>query len=824
MKKKNLIILLLIPFVIALLAIGGETIKRIALENELVDIEWNYKEVEDFEFSTTPYELDARPVMKKKTTDDFSNLLTWQVENENKEDTTEYVKVYYDENEKKWYLKTLKITGINEVIVSCSNGAAIIKSMKVVIWDMDNAAFAVTPVISASQSNIDKNVYYGEYDITNYVKTKAKIAFNVKVFPESFSSMIYVVNTTDNINFNLDTKEVTVKEAGDASFTLGLTKEGLTDPYTYNLKIVKDGVNVFNYQDLLYCTNYSDNGEIVVLRKSLESLENAYEFKGKDILLDNEGNPVRKKNNVDIFGSYNIKKESYYFSDEVYRFTTTYNKNYIDQWNEYVKSKGSKNTISDQVIAGLRVQKDFYGNGYTLNLHNLTFPTGKITETIDGEDYIIATLSPRDIFRGPLPFYTLGDHNGLALVEAYGQDNIGMYIDGDNITINDINLKSCDVGFFMSNLETVGTTLETHGNNITIKNSKISNGKTVVRSFSSMDTVIDNCYLSTAYNFLVSIGSNEYIKFNEDEIKEFVALDGSTVNSSIKEYFKKTGPADNILNGYLTADFESKTKMRESILSLQRSFNQKEMIENIYKGSLKINNTYLYKSNIASIGIESMFNGPFLYSYIPSAISEILGYLETSDGTKLSDFQPTNLSGVSYPVKVELTGKTKFYDYKTKDTLDINGLIKENISTFAKQLGGKVDYSGEINIDKIFPIKEYLFNAARAANNLYTVDNTEYINVPVAFYGGGLNLSSVTFDTVERSETFGSALPIDLLENYLNLPAGSSTVQTLKNMMLKSVTVVTGFEPFKFICMDNSGYLFNETPKVSDLIDNAKGD
>ena len=42
-------------------------------------------------------------------------------------------------------------------------------------------------------------------------------------------------------------------------------------------------------------------------------------------------------------------------------------------------------------------------------------------------------------------------------------------------------------------------------------------------------------------------------------------------------------------------------------------------------------------------------------------------------------------------------------------------------------------------------------------------------------------------------------------------------------MMLKSVTVVTGYEPFKFICMKGNGYLYDETPKVSDLIENAKG-
>ena len=48
-------------------------------------------------------------------------------------------------------------------------------------------------------------------------------------------------------------------------------------------------------------------------------------------------------------------------------------------------------------------------------------------------------------------------------------------------------------------------------------------------------------------------------------------------------------------------------------------------------------------------------------------------------------------------------------------------------------------------------------------------------------------------------------------------------IDTLKNMMLKSVTVVTGYEPFKFMCLKGNGYLYDETPKVSELIENAKG-
>lgn len=30
----------------------------------------------------------------------------------------------------------------------------------------------------------------------------------------------------------------------------------------------------------------------------------------------------------------------------------------------------------------------------------------------------------------------------MPLIEAFGQDNVGMYVDGSNILINDVNLKT----------------------------------------------------------------------------------------------------------------------------------------------------------------------------------------------------------------------------------------------------------------------------------------------------------------------------------------------------------------------------------------------
>ena len=484
---------------------------------------------------------------------------------------------------------------------------------------------------------------------------------------------------------------------------------------------------------------------------------------------------------------------------------------------------GSKNTISTAVKAGLRVQKDFYGNGYTINMHNLTYPTSTI-ETTDTEGNIIKVpyLSNSDLFRGPLPFYTLGDHNNMPLVEAFGQDNIGLCLDKNNITLNDLNIKNCDFGNMLSNLNYVGTVVEVSGDNITIKNSRMSNGKCVLRSFSSNNLTIDNSMLSNSRNFLISTGSNEYVSVDESGIYDFIELDGSVTKSKVSDFMAKDKGGDKLLNKYILSNFDSKEAMKTSLLSMQDAFNNEKVIKDVYKGSMTINDTYFYRSGIASIALETMFNGPFLNAAIPSEVSMILGTLQTQDGKPLDGFKATNVAGVSYPVTVDITGNTRFYDYKDVNDVDIEGLINENISAFAASVDPDLAQKVDINIDKIFPIKEYLTKAAGKNGDLLAKDGKTYINIPIAYYGGGLNLSKVTFTDSSMNDNMGNKLTIDLLDSYLSLEKGSG-MTLFKNMMLKAVTVVTGYEPFYFECVKGNGYLYGETPNVSDLIQNAKG-
>lgn len=810
MKKKNLIILLLIPFVITLVGVITINTTFNFIENDMIGIDWSYDEIEGIKLEDKLHKLVASPIYEQGYPPLKEEALVWSVYDSDNHEENKYAKIV-NENDN-WYLQPLQI---GEVKVTCSNKKGnIFKTMTVIIFK--EGAIVVQSKIKASQNNIDPNIYYGEYDFDKSLnKQKATFEFEVKTIGDlQINDLQYVNNTPDIIEIDEANKIVKIKTSGDASFTVKTNNDEMVKPMTYSFKVVKDGVNVYDYNQLLACTNKSTNGEIVVLRKSFESVNN----------LNNTTD-----NNVVCFGNYTDGKKIDFTSD-VYSFETTYNQDYIKAWNEFVNSNPSYKKISNRVFAGIRVQKDFYGNGYTINLHNLTFPSSTM-DVVDsnGNKTTIPALSKDDLYRGPLPFYSLGEHDNMPLIEAFGQDNVGMYVDGSDILINDVNLKNCDFGNLMSNLDYVGTVLETNGNNITIKNSRLSNGKQVVRSFSSTNVSIVNSMLSNARNFLLTIGSNDYIKADLLKEYEFTLLNGEKITSTINNYLMKSNAGDDTLNAFVIGSFTDKEKMRKAILDIQNALNDESLIKDIYKGSMNIKDTMFYRSGIASIGMDTMFSGPFLESSTPSVVNMLLTGLNVP-------YIPNHVGGMSYPVELNITGKTKFYDYKEWNNLDITGLINENISSFvddAKEMFGVTDADiGDISIDTIFPIKSFLKSSVVTTTSS---DGKVYVNIPIAYYGGGANLSKVTFDTEDLKYDSCKLTVVDLLDKYLslkgidldNINLDKLDLAVIKNVMLKCVTIVTGYEPFKFISVNKQGYLFDEGPRAPqalELIKNAQGE
>lgn len=812
MKKKNLIILLIFPFLISLFCIITVNTTYNRIDVDISYIEWSYHDMEGFQIADGGYLLEAVGVNQRYYKVSGDGSLVWKVQNKDPNETEPCAEIVYQGG--KYYLKALRE---GEVIITCSNQKGnVYRQMTGVIYK--DAAILLYPKIGGSQTNIDSTLYYGQFD--HNVGTPAAIEMTMMVVPTSAEQELDI-SCSENIRFNYDTGIIDIVGAGKAELTLSLPS-GLAKPRTFSFEIVEGGVNVYTYDDLMNCTNRSEHGEIVVLRKSFESLYNA-------CVLDKDGEPLQsdgklklRANNVECFGNYDFKTKKFSFGDEVYRFTTTYNRNFIDGWNEFAKTNSSYSTVTDQIIVGLHVQKDFYGNGFTLNLHNLTYPYAYIPMTLEsGEVVRIPQLTSDNLFRGPLAMYALGDPNKDPFLKLYGQDNVGMYVHGDGITVNDINLKNCEFGDRLANLETTGTVLEVAGDNVTVKNSLISNGKNVVRSFSSMELKLDNCMLSNSQNFLFLTGSNEFEPVDTKAMATFYdTLDGKTKKALIDEFLAPNADGDKIINEFLTTVYKSSDKkedVKKSLLSIQSALNTAKKMEGNFKGSTLITDCYFYQSGISSICLESLFNSPYIETGSPSMISVALDAVVGK-----IPYTPTHTTGTSYPVKVNISGNTRFYDYKKVSTIDLGGLIQQTVTDKANTLLN----DREITLDTIFPLKSMAVQRARSQGAVMKNADTgeDYVNIPVTYYGGGLNLSEVTMDGYENSSSVGGKTEINLLNTYLDIQStGDAKMDMLNCAMRRVVPAVTGFEPFAFR-FTTGGYLYGETPNATDLIANTKGE
>lgn len=801
MKKKNLIILLLIPFIISLLSIVTINATFSQFNSDISSIEWDYKDTESFKITSSKYLLSARGVTTSSNPLAPGNDLVWKVENQDKSIDYPLAEIV---SEGGLYYLVPKHEGF--VTITCSNQKGnVFRKMTAALYK--NGFISVQPVILGSGSNIDNNIYYGEYDYQYSSKTKvpAEIKLAITCYPNNLLDSLEIVDVNGNIVVNQSELDVVVKiqdvkENQPAGFKVKSSMYDNILPSTFSFVIVDKGVNVYDYDTLLQCTNKPGEGEIVVLRKSFES---------------EKGHVSSGKNNVTMFGKKN--KNGYDFSKEAYKFTTSFNTEYIKQWNAFAYTNKYK-TVTNELYAGLRIKKDFYGNGYTINFHNLAFPTSK--NTYNG--VTTPDLGKDDLFRGPLPFYTLGDPSSiLSVVTTYGQDNVGMLIDAEGVVVNDVNVKNCDTPDSLSFFKYTGTVMEINADNVVVKNSRVQNGKNVIRSFSAMNFKLKNSLVSTCMNFLVTTGSNEYIKVNETASHDFVSYNGNKVRTTTKDYLNTevTNKGNDLLNQYLNSQYSDNANMRDRLKEIQTALNYgSDKLKTMIKGSMTIEDVYFENSGIAAICLETLFNGPFLYSASPSDISGKFDSVGAMIGTSLVPLTPTNISGISYPVTVDITGNTKFYDYKVAKDVDLSGLIGENISTIIGSTG--IDF--EFSIDTIFPLKEILVAGAKSDNAIVTSEEKQYINIPVAFYGGGINLSTVNYNGQVYQDKL-STQQIDLLEKYLGYKSDGSQFSNYYHIMLKSVPVVIGFEPFEFICVKD-GHLFGENANAEDLYDNAGGE
>lgn len=813
MSKKALPLLLALPFVISLVSIYVIDYNIIQVSEDLTDIRLPYQQNAGF-LINTKHELNATPIGSQKALSDLGNALIWTSSNED-------IATILQEDDKYYLVANLE----GEATISVSNlRQTISRSFNAIIYD--DGAIIINPKENYSNAMIDDVQYFGEYDFNgDYSGSIDKtLGLDIEVLPSDLTPSLIVKETSMNIAYMQE------------SISFGLIRNPVEEAYitfaiagskiesTYEFKIVKDGYNIYSYNDLLHATNYSPSGEIAVMQVNLESLEKTYQ-------VDEDGRYLNQLLNEDtlLFGNYDFAQKKFNFAKEIYRYETTYNDNFISEWNKKYPDELSR--IDNRLNVGIHVQKSFYGNGFIINGHNLTYPSGRQV-TSEGEAPL---LMKDDLFRGPLPFVALGNHNYSSnlIIEAYGQDNSLMYLDGDNITINDLNIRSCDFGDNLNNLNTVGTCIDVLGDNITIKNSQIRNAKNNLRVYSSKNFLLDNSLLMNARQFLLAIGTNEFTKIDHQKEINIHSLDNKVIKTTIDNYFAREGIADNLLMAMASYGLMENNITYDNLMvylnELDSLLNdQSYLVEedgSLYRSSVNVNDTYFYQSGIASISLETMFNGPYIYNNVPSLINDLLG-----GGGLYQMLDMHHLSGVNYPSELTLGGNTKFYDYKDIDNLDVSSIISQNIVNVLKTLFGEefnemfgnVD---EVNVDNFFPYRSIIKENADKLNfATYELDENSgelkmYVNTPIVYYGGGLNLSKVTDNSIS-SEYLSSPFNVDIVEYSLNNLSGN-VGEMLFTLLARCVPIAIGFQPFK-VQGYLDGYLYGETPSINDLKVNAE--
>ena len=440
------------------------------------------------------------------------------------------------------------------------------------------------------------------------------------------------------------------------------------------LRAVKDGRNVGNYEELKTVT---EAGHIVVLTSNVM------------LGIKNDGTAMTEDE---------LKKD-------VKKFTTTYDKTYLDNIGENDENK--------KVQYLIEFKNHVYGNGFEIN-------ADKFTQCKD------ATGVPK-IFKGPLNFVAISS------ASVKGQDNISFLVRTDKVLINNVVLKGCsddslleeDGQFNLSKLNYVGTTLEI-AKSAKLLNSRVSNGRTVVRIFAGGSTMgspvvkdesafnvqdekinvhIESCVLSNAREFILKIGSNRALK-QKDEVQRKLRKEKDD------EY-------------YSPYDESNKT---------DKYFNDNYLINDV-----TLKNSVLETSGLFSVGMETHFSGEFLL------------------GGTITTWK--DCAATSYASALRIVGDVKMLDWKNLSNVDSSTLI---------EVTGEANPWLSMNVAAM--MKEVAKVNTACSDIILKVGETEYVHGGIAFYGGGYNYSYLDLTRAnDETKQFGVYdVNISVLQNSEN--------------------------------------------------------
>lgn len=509
----------------------------------------------------------------------------------------------------------------------------------------------------------------------------------------------------ENLTFKTDSDKVSIYKNGiikilDESFT------GLVDFYavfeyngveyyrteSFTVRCVGNGINVSNYIDLYKATAMN---RPIILHGDIKD----------DFGYDENGNIVYTE------------------------IETTYDKTH------YVNIDKEKDA---KVKVLLAFRSDLYGNGHVINAHNITY------------GLLDATGVPKDdtIFRGPLNFVSMTEGEGSA-VSVKAQDNICFAI-YEGVTVNNVELRGCDLtpdpetgNNDLTDLNYVGTTVEVLGDNVTIKYSRITNGRTVLRIFGDetdatkvINVRIENSVLSSAREFIMRIGSNRFV----DGTKENPS---PTIDTSFTSF-----PAHKT---YQTYTEEKKDAYDEKYI---QTF-------------VTVKDSAFRDAGIFAVGMDAHFAGAALAD--GSEYNTMLGGL-------INHWQ--DLAKTSYGAKLTLEGNVRMYCWKPLDDVDSSTLI---------EIVGESQYKDKLDFN-VKNMVEVINEKEGFESITYNHNGKKYVHAGIAIFGGGKNYCIVDDNTNNGFNNYEVSLA-DVNASYLQVAAG------LENFYFVMHSANTGYLP-----------------------------
>ena len=321
----------------------------------------------------------------------------------------------------------------------------------------------------------------------------------------------------------------------------------------------------------------------------------------------------------------------------------------------------------------------------------------------------------------------------------------------ENVTLSNVELRSCDLDtgdsstYDLVDLDYTGTTVEVLGDNVNIKYSRISNGRTVLRVFGDINDAtkdihlnIQNSVLSNGREFIIRMGSNCFVTGT---------LEDSSINlpnSSLSSF-----PA------HIAYD-----KMSDS--------EKKDYEESFIKTYVNVKNTAFRNSGIFCIGIDSHFSGPLLANG-PAALGNP-NYNAMLGGWK-------NLAKTSYGAKLTFEEDVRIYDWKNLDDVDSSTLI-EVIGFLNNDTFGKMELNVKQLVRDLSANKNY-------ETILVKYNEKDYVHGGIAFFGGGKNYG--VFDN----------------SNYTSHTLTGYTV-SLSDTSVQYLALAAGSQPFYFLLHDRT--------------------